>query len=298
MALIITLPERYQIVNGDSSLMAGVHLLPLLGATAVGSIFGGAISKKRNNTSFTLIVALSLQVLGIGLLTTFNRQSTPLQPQYGYQAIFGFGVGMTFSSATVLTKIEAAGDDHAVAQGAMAQARVLGGAIGLVICTIVFNYNVKQKLLTWLDQGELEALYHSPLAALRFPPYQQQEVKEVYTQAFTDMVRIILYTACAGLIAALFTFRQSPTPVEQGDFMGGTSIQVQTGHRKAVASHGGSDTELDDFASEVSPSNVPTTSHLDTTTPSDQTPPQMAATTYPQSGPRGRAMHLAPPHAI
>lgn len=34
--VIINLPLRFQIVNGDSPIMAGVHLLPMLGTSAVG----------------------------------------------------------------------------------------------------------------------------------------------------------------------------------------------------------------------------------------------------------------------
>lgn len=33
---IINLPQRFQIVNGDTPLMAGVHLLPLLASMALG----------------------------------------------------------------------------------------------------------------------------------------------------------------------------------------------------------------------------------------------------------------------
>lgn len=33
---IINLPQRFQIVNGDSPIMAGVHLMPLLCAMALG----------------------------------------------------------------------------------------------------------------------------------------------------------------------------------------------------------------------------------------------------------------------
>jgi hypothetical protein len=34
--VIINLPLQFQIVNGDTPIMAGVHLLPLLAAAAVG----------------------------------------------------------------------------------------------------------------------------------------------------------------------------------------------------------------------------------------------------------------------
>lgn len=44
---IINLPQRFQVVNGDSPIMAGVHLLPLLCAMAFGKILSAALSFLR-----------------------------------------------------------------------------------------------------------------------------------------------------------------------------------------------------------------------------------------------------------
>lgn len=115
--------------------MAGIHLLPQLGACAFGSFLAGAISKKRNNTAFTLIAASCLQLIGLGLLSTLAEVNTAIEAQYGYQTIFGLGIGLSFASVTILTSVRAHREDLAVAQGALAQARVLGGAIGIAICS-------------------------------------------------------------------------------------------------------------------------------------------------------------------
>ena len=73
--------------------MAGVHILPLLGACAVGSFLGGAFSSSAN-TSYTLVGASCLQLLGVGLMTTITGARTSEAAQYGYQAIFGLGVSL------------------------------------------------------------------------------------------------------------------------------------------------------------------------------------------------------------
>ena len=102
--------------------MAGVHLLPLLismafGKTlsaaatlfwpnsAAGSFVGGVVSSKKNNTSPTLISAGCFTLLGCGLLSTLGGGKEFYKPTYGYQVILGLGVGLTFSSVTVLTNI-------------------------------------------------------------------------------------------------------------------------------------------------------------------------------------------------
>lgn len=245
LALIITLPERFQIVNGDSSLIAGVHLLPMLGSTAVGSILGGTFSKKKNNTSRTLAAAACFQVIGLGLLTTFDAPSSPVAPQFAYQAIFGLGIGLTFSSATILTKIQAAGRDHAVAQGAMAQVRVLGGAVGLVICNVIFNIHL-EAINKELSSAEIDALHRSPLALVNRGGTAEEEVKEVFSTSFQSMVWVMFWVSVAGFVASLCTWEMNPTPLSELDEAAAASRLAGGSNHKQIGSRG-SDTELEDM---------------------------------------------------
>lgn len=243
LALIITLPERFQIVNGDTALMAGVHLLPMLGATAMGSIVAGAFSKKKNNTSRTLVMAACFQVIGLGLLTTFDKSSSPVVPQFGYQTIFGLGVGLTFSSATILTKIQASGKDHAVAQGVMAQVRVLGGAVGLVVCNVIFNIHL-EALEGQLSTQDIESLHRSPLALIDQGRTEEKEVKEVFSASFQNMVWVMFWVAVVGFAASLGTWEMKPTPLDELDE---AAASHSSGNHKHVGSRGGSETELEDL---------------------------------------------------
>lgn len=245
LAIIITLPERFQIVNGDDSLKAGIHLLPMLGATSLGSILGGALSKKNNNTSRTLVAAACFQVIGLGLLTTFDAPSSPLAPQFAYQSIFGLGVGLTFSSATILTKIQAAGRDHAVAQGVMAQVRVLGGAVGLVICNVIFNIHLGYIEHEFNDE-QLGSLHRSPLALIHDNGPEAQAVRDVFASSFQSMVWVMFWVAVASFATSLCTWEMNPTPLSELDQ---AAAAGRGPHHKHIGSRGGSDTELEDMPS-------------------------------------------------
>ena len=61
---VINLPQRFQIVDQDSPVVAGVKLLPMMVASAVGSLTGGAVNRKRNFTPFTLMAGSAFQLLG------------------------------------------------------------------------------------------------------------------------------------------------------------------------------------------------------------------------------------------
>jgi hypothetical protein len=47
--VIINLPLRFQLVNGDTPLMAGVRLIPMLGISAFGNLDAPAIRFKAYN---------------------------------------------------------------------------------------------------------------------------------------------------------------------------------------------------------------------------------------------------------
>lgn len=77
----------------------------------IGSFLGGVASSKKNMTSPTLVFAACLILLGCGLLSTLEGGKDFYTPSYGYQFILGLGVGITFSSGTLLTNLACKSED-------------------------------------------------------------------------------------------------------------------------------------------------------------------------------------------
>ncbi|KAF5027260.1 hypothetical protein F66182_633 [Fusarium sp. NRRL 66182] len=216
ISLLIIIPERFQIVNRQDVLEAGKCILPMLGACAIGSFLGGAISSRRNNTSLTLLGASCLQLLGVGLMSMLTKPDSYVKAQYVFQAIFGLGVGLSFSAATIMTSILAAErSELASAQGAVAQARVLGGCIGLAVCTIIFNSHVNQYLQPQLTQAQLDSLHRSPLASLQLPEDLQLLVKKVYASAFAEEIKVMMLVCAVMVLISLFALERRPAPLER-----------------------------------------------------------------------------------
>ncbi|KAL8699912.1 MAG: hypothetical protein Q9201_005739 [Fulgogasparrea decipioides] len=211
---IINLPQRFQVVNGDSPIMAGVHLLPLLCAMAFGSFLGGAASSKKNFTSQTLILAACLILLGCGLMSTLSGDREFYKPTYGYQLILGLGVGLTFSGGTLLTNINSKSEDNAAAQGALAQARILGGSIGLSVATIVLNNKLNSSLSGVLDAAKIKSLKQSLDTMSDLSPVNQGLVAQVYKNSFNEQMRICTYLSAAALLAAIATYQKHPASVQ------------------------------------------------------------------------------------
>lgn len=218
----------------------------MLGSCAFGSTLAGTISKKRNLTSHTLAAGNSLQVVGLGLVYGFSHTTERGDIRYilGFTAMYGFGVGLCFAACTMIAAIEARHGDLAAAQGAVAQVRVLGGSLGLGICTIIFNAILQGSLGPATEAGmfprtALDQLHRSPLAVFMLPPEQQALVKTVYSDAFRFQMLLMMAVAALAVVASAGTYRSKPPAVVD------TMNMI---HQKELAARP-SDTELESASS-------------------------------------------------
>lgn len=188
----------------------------MLGSCAFGSFLGGAISKQVNLTSQTVITGSALQILGLGLLHGFSPD-LKMGHLLGFTAIYGLGVGLSFAACTMIAAIEAQKDDLAAAQGAVAQARVFGGALGLAVCTILFNFKLERVLGedsgSLFGQQELEQVHRSLMAMFALPDDSRMQVMLVYLDAFRDQMLALTVVAVAALIFSFGTYKSKPSDV-------------------------------------------------------------------------------------
>lgn len=112
-------------------------------------------------------------------MSMLRDATTQTQVQYGFQVLLGLGIGLSLGAGTIIASVQSHGRDLAVAQGAIAQARVFGGAVGIAICTIIFNRKVTSDLQGELDPADLTALHHSPTVTSWLPHDIQLLVRSV-----------------------------------------------------------------------------------------------------------------------
>ena len=224
---IIAIPERFQIVNGLSATDAGIRLMPLLFSSAFGSTIAGFFSSKRNNTFFTLITASCLMVVGCGLLSTASNGFEIDNAVYGYQVVFGFGLGMTFTTVTIIASTECKFSDYATSLGVVNQARIFGGAIGLAASTIILNVRLWRDLQSVMTFEQLTSVRNSLSYIPQLDPAQQYAVAQAFALSFDDQMRYCTFVAAACVVVSLFTFSRAPTDLERRKALGQSLLAGQ-----------------------------------------------------------------------
>lgn len=211
----------------------------------MGSFLSGAICRKSNNTALLLTVAAVSQLLGISLMLVLSSAESSFVPAYGFTLIFGLGTGLVFGAATILSAVETdSSRDHAVAQGAIAQARALGGSLGVAICTALFNHRLGA-LTQHLSQQQLVTLYRTPTASSQWPDNLLRLIKEVYATSFKDQTLFMIGVCSVMVVAALFTWEKSPKPIT----CLGTHAQQANKTSLQQGEHGNNGTEMSDMGS-------------------------------------------------
>lgn len=102
-ATVFSLPQRFQLVHGLSSVDAGLRLAPFGVSVPVGSIIGTNVSGKLKVAPIFVALGGSLcQVAGFALLGTLPSSTQFPAGAYGYEVLAGIGCGATYQCLYLL----------------------------------------------------------------------------------------------------------------------------------------------------------------------------------------------------
>ncbi|KAL8949772.1 MAG: hypothetical protein Q9222_004151 [Ikaeria aurantiellina] len=213
LTMVIVLPQKFQVVNSDSALHAGLRILALMMSFSIATIVTSILTeKKKVPPLYTLLTAGCLQIIGVGLMTSLSttQHSFPAA-EYGFQIIMGFGFGLSISTLIMTVPIVAADHaDQAVTMGAVAQARTLGGSFGISICTNLLNDHLKNGLRGQLSSQQISDLLASAKTITNVPMELQPVVQRVFSEGYRNQAIALTVISAISLLAVLLLVERKP----------------------------------------------------------------------------------------
>nr|POE90701.1 efflux pump mlce [Quercus suber] len=193
---------------------AGIHLLPTVIAVAIGAAIGGLISMQKNFTFYTILAGNALILIGAGIYSVTPISLKVPHVLYGSQVIAGLGCGLTFCCTTMIISLTAEFQDHALGQGLVAQARIVGGTLGVAMSTAVFGNRISS-LTDVLTAQQISTLYRNTGFISQLSLAQQVAVRQAFALAFNDALRICTYVSAVSLVVSFFTWQKHPPSIQE-----------------------------------------------------------------------------------
>ncbi|KAF3060134.1 hypothetical protein CFAM422_011551 [Trichoderma lentiforme] len=200
LLLIFLFPIRMQVVSDKSPLLAGLTLLPMLGTAAIGSMVSGKVNAVKDHLSGTLRCGSWLMGLGFVLLTTVRGPENDARA-LGFLAFVGFGFGLFTAAATNVISVDVLTRQKASAHGILAQARILGGSLGVAVSTLFLHTEVINRLPDILTPDEL-AFMEGDMKNLRGDSLEA--VKKAYSSTFHKSITTAAVAACLAVLSTAF----------------------------------------------------------------------------------------------
>ncbi|KEQ86265.1 MFS general substrate transporter [Aureobasidium pullulans EXF-150] len=238
---IMALPQRLQIVNGVSPENAGLHMLPLIGSTALGAILTGTITGKFNIAWHLLVFSNVLMTVGCGLMSTLPTDSEIANLCYLYQIILGFGFGLTMASSMVVIRTEVAMKDNTVSLGAVTQLRQLGGVIGLAVTQAILNGDFRSQLAKFLSDEELRSVMLSTANIANLSDSHRDLTCRAYGRSSNAQMRVVTAFAGAAILMSMFARQNAPRDRKA---LEAERVAFHTGRTTSVELHSGSVTRI------------------------------------------------------
>lgn len=206
--MVYYLPIWFQAIRGASATSSGIDTLPMMIATTVGNILGGAFVSFTGYYTPMMYALPPVASVGAGLMTTWTVD-VPAGRWIGYQILYGLGLGLGMQQSMVAAQASLPLADTAIGTSLMMFGQMFGGSLFVSVAENVFSNKLLQGLAAVRDLGmtpqdvvnagatELRDLFGDDPALLA-------EVKFEYNAAVVWTFKTALIMTCLSAVGVVF----------------------------------------------------------------------------------------------
>lgn len=208
------LPLYFEACKGYNPILSGVALFPATFTIAPVSIVSGIIITKTGNFRVVTWVGWVLATLGCGVMILLDVDSSPAKWVF-LTLCMGIGLGFLYTSLAIVNQSASNDKNMAFAVSLFIFARALGQCIGVAICGVIFQNQMKERLLA-IPSLASKAVEYSRDASSLVQTIRQMPDGVNKTQlitAYADSLKIVWAVMCAlsgiALIGSIFIKHES-----------------------------------------------------------------------------------------
>jgi Na+/melibiose symporter-like transporter len=146
------LPLYFQLILSASPRTSGVYMLAVAIPLAICSFVGGWVIERKGRYLEVLQVGLALMTVGVGLFVSF-KTALELAKIIVFLAIIGIGFGPNFNAPLIALQTRIQESDMAAGTSAFGFARMVSGAIGVVVGQVIFQILMRAHVSGFIDAG-------------------------------------------------------------------------------------------------------------------------------------------------
>ena len=196
--LLYFLPLYFEAVKGYEPIVAGVALFPATFTVAPFSIISGVIITKTGDFRGVVWTGWIATTIGCGIMILLNVNTTTVQWVF-LTLCTGVGLGFLYSSLAFITQTASDDSNMAFAIGLFVFARALGQCIGVAICGVIFQNQMKTRLLGNPSLADRAVEYSRDASSLvqTIRTLPDGDLKDDLIQAYADSLKIVWAVMCA-----------------------------------------------------------------------------------------------------
>ncbi|KAG0265808.1 hypothetical protein DFQ27_000343 [Actinomortierella ambigua] len=210
LGVIFYSPIYFQVVKGNGATASGLKLLPMVLGLVFASILSGAIMAKIKDPRYFIWIGAALVPVGVGLCILLDENSS-MGEEIGFLLIVGAGVGLILQTAMIAAQASVEKEDMAVVTALCGFFNSIGGAIGIAMCTALFNNHLAAKMKE-LPADVLMGLAKYPIAesitvVQTLPAELKAPLVAAYVDSFSYIFTVVCPISCVAFVISLFIRR-------------------------------------------------------------------------------------------
>ena len=196
--ILYYMPLYYEAVKGKTPILAGISLFPGTFTVAPAAVVTGIVITKTGRYRWAVWSGWVLTTLGTGILYLLDVNTTTVQWVF-LNLVGGVGMGIVFPAMTFSVQAATKNKDLAFAVALFSFFRALGQAIGVAVGGVIFQNQLKKKLLTYPLLAPMANAYSSDASGLVqiIKEMQHGPTRTQLIQSYADSLKTVWIVMCA-----------------------------------------------------------------------------------------------------